>query len=55
MEVNAELVKAMQVRNYSTENIRARLKDQLRFANSIALMCLGSTVKPSGGKYSAFQ
>lgn len=47
MEVNAELIKAMQVRNYSTKNIRARFKDQLQYANSVALTWLGSTMKPS--------
>lgn len=55
MEVNAELIKAMQVRNYSTKNIRARCKDRLQFANSLAVMWLGSTMKPSRGKYFAFQ
>lgn len=47
MEVNAELIKAMQVRNYSTTNIRARCKDRLQFANSVAVTWLGSTMKPS--------
>lgn len=55
MEVNAELIKAMQVRNYSTTNIRARCKDRLQFANSVAVTWLGSTMKPSRGRYFAFQ
>jgi len=55
MEVNAELIKAMHVRNYSTMNTGARFKDQLQFSSSIALMWLGSTMKPSPGKYFAFQ
>lgn len=55
MEVNADLIKAMQVWNFSAKNIRARCKDQLQLANSTALMWLGSTRKPSRGKRFAFQ
>lgn len=54
MEGNAELIKAVQALNYSTRNISDKFKERLQFANSTALLGLGSTMKPSCGKDLAF-
>lgn len=53
MEGSAELIKAVQALNYS-KNISDKFKEQLQFANSIALLGVGSTMKPSCGKDFAF-
>lgn len=54
MEGNAELIKAVQALNYSPGNISDKCKEQLQFANTTALLGLGSTMKPSCGEDLAF-
>lgn len=54
MEGNAALIKALQALSYSTGNSSDKFKERLQFANSTVLLGLGSTMKPSCRKDSAF-